>query len=519
MPAQENPNNGKKQTEAPSDPNAFLSQLIQAGMVQPVAQPVMQTSPSLSLGVDQTTSSAVTGAADGLKGGQGTLGMTGLNTGSNQAGLKPWNREWVMGNDFNSIPTEGLQAASSALSQMGDLDEARGGLDQVTPRVVESRLPQQKQLSQQQIQQQPQQLQMQPQPQLQGLTEQRSHLGQKPGIGVQQLASLETGSPAGESQLLTMLEGDSIDSISLNPGPVAAKLPKPASLRSLGAGGVLSGNDFLSTLTGLQPTSPSGLESMGQEGSGQGLRLVEGGPLNSNSSSKSKVKSRPEGEIFGEEGRTAWVGSHPAESRPQMAGMFSVAGGKAEVSGHVIRGANAEERLSSEALLGVTQGIRNFSAQGGGEMRIRLRPDNLGELNVRVSTRGGEVSLQIQASDDRAKRIIEESMSHLKDRMNAQNLSLGVVDLSVSSSQSGGFTPDSQSQSRQQSSGFGQDFSQSFGQSSGQFGGQSSSQQDSGRGFREDSVFSSPRLTTQPAANRVAANYAAAQSGRVDVRV
>ena len=547
MPAQESPNNGKKQTEAPNDPNAFLSQLIQAGMVQPMAQPMMQPSPSLSLGVDQPTSSAaVAGAADGLKGGQNVSGMTGLNTGSNQAGLKPWNREWVMGNDMgllntatssSSVPAGGIQAASSALSKKGELDEARGGLDQVVLRAGESPARDLKMLLDQMVSQSesqqyapvqqseqlPQLGQLQQQPQLRAdslVPQQFTILVQPASPMVSQLAALVMG----EGNTLSMMEGDSIDSFSMNSGASAPKLPKLMGARSLGPAGVLSGNDFLSTLSGLQSPSAlgsgakqGGMEqgSTGQENAEKGLRLVEGG----GDRSKSKVKSRSETETLGESGRTAWIGNHPAESRPQMPGMFSVAGGKGEVAGHVIRGANAEERLSSESLLGVTQGIRTFSAQGGGEMRIRLRPDNLGELSVRVSTRGGEVSLQIQASDDRAKRIIEESMSHLKDRMSAQNLTLGVVELSVGSSQAGSFSPDSQSHSNQHSSGFGQDFSQSSGQSSGQFGGQSSNQQGSDRGLRDDNVFSNPRLTTQPVAGRVAANYAAAQSGRVDVRV
>jgi hypothetical protein len=52
-------------------------------------------------------------------------------------------------------------------------------------------------------------------------------------------------------------------------------------------------------------------------------------------------------------------------------------------------------------------------------------------MNVRVLTRGNDVRLQIRASDEGAKKIIEESMVHLKDRLASQNLTLGRVELSV----------------------------------------------------------------------------------------
>lgn len=101
------------------------------------------------------------------------------------------------------------------------------------------------------------------------------------------------------------------------------------------------------------------------------------------------------------------------------------------VTGHVVKGAMSQDRLSSESLMGMTSGIQDLKAQGGGEMRVRLKPDGLGEMSVRVLTRGNDVRLQIRASDDGAKKIIEESMVHLKDRLATQNLTLGRVELSV----------------------------------------------------------------------------------------
>jgi flagellar hook-length control protein FliK len=105
-----------------------------------------------------------------------------------------------------------------------------------------------------------------------------------------------------------------------------------------------------------------------------------------------------------------------------------------EISAPVVPGANAQNRLSTEALMGISGGIRNLSPSGGGEIRIRLKPENLGELHIRVTTHGGKVGLQIQASDEKAKKVIEDSIGYLRESLSAQNLILNQVDFSTSAS-------------------------------------------------------------------------------------
>jgi|GEM_PF-3966690 len=69
---------------------------------------------------------------------------------------------------------------------------------------------------------------------------------------------------------------------------------------------------------------------------------------------------------------------------------------------------------------------------GTEEMRIRLAPDHLGELSIKVSTRGSKVSLVVEASNHSAKEMIESSISSLREHLAAQNLSLASVDVAVS---------------------------------------------------------------------------------------
>jgi flagellar hook-length control protein FliK len=188
--------------------------------------------------------------------------------------------------------------------------------------------------------------------------------------------------------------------------------------------------------------------------------------------------------------------------------------GPAQVSGNVVSGTMARERLSTESLTSLSTNIRGMSGQGGGEIRMRLNPENLGELNIRVSTSGNRVELHIQASDDRSKKIIEESIGYLKDSLNSQNLSLANVDFSVAHqvAANGDFNSDPRFANSQ--SGF-QDALGQQGSRGDHWGGGGSE-----RSFARDAeALARPltsRLSSHPGRQYSSGNLA--KSGRIDVR-
>lgn len=108
-----------------------------------------------------------------------------------------------------------------------------------------------------------------------------------------------------------------------------------------------------------------------------------------------------------------------------------------EMNAQVTTGSQTKERMATDGLMQFSNEIKNFSmagGTGGGEMKIRLKPDNFGELSVRVLTEGSRVGLKIQASDAKSKQILEESLHSLKESLAAQNLSLGQVEVTIASS-------------------------------------------------------------------------------------
>jgi len=186
-----------------------------------------------------------------------------------------------------------------------------------------------------------------------------------------------------------------------------------------------------------------------------------------------------------------------------------------QITGHVTQGAMTRERLSSEALSSIGSGIRNLGAQGGGEIRIRLKPENLGELHLRVVTRGNEVGLRIQASDDHSKKIIEESMGYLKESLSANQLSLARVEVTVAQAGASSFLSDSGSQN--QNSNAQQNFSSAWDsqQQSSFNGSQQQGASFSERGSQWDESAGDRRLSGSSQARRSTSAIPAQAAGSV----
>lgn len=207
----------------------------------------------------------------------------------------------------------------------------------------------------------------------------------------------------------------------------------------------MGGDEFLSTRKAAfaggasLPTAPSSASRAGVQtpakGPGQGPETGAG----------SGLRSRPiggDGLRAGDElpGRKSKLPDtlgliHPQMSAPQGSSNvlpFQAGTGTVRMEGGVVAGSMSRNRLSTESVSGIAQSIRQLGS--GGEMRIRLKPDHLGELHLKVTTggqAGTNVGLQIQASDDRARKILEESMGSLKESLASQNLNLGRVDVQV----------------------------------------------------------------------------------------
>jgi len=371
--------------------------------------------------------------------------------------------------------------------------------------------------------------------------------GSMPG-GVFQGVPAAQGGPVGQVNWSGLLEA------SVQPND-----PKAPSVATT-TGRALSGSEFLDTLGGVQGLLNSGVPgASGKQGASSGgfaggfggsedsasgfaeakpdLKLLQGG-LGANTKNAQgaglfggaktavgvsalagqQASGKPKGgltEDGSSDGQALGMlagSSASGMSSSGMSNLVSSNGTLNEVTGHVVKGALAQDRLSSESLNGVSTNIRNLSMQGGGEMRIRLHPENLGELHVRVMTQGNEVALKIQASDERSKKILESSMGNLKEGLAAQSLILSKYDLSVG----GGSTANGQGSQDGAFSGAFQSRQESF---QGNMQGNSQSFGDQPE-FREDRRLMSPQARSAFLSTPISTGRRMAQAsgaGRVDV--
>lgn len=69
--------------------------------------------------------------------------------------------------------------------------------------------------------------------------------------------------------------------------------------------------------------------------------------------------------------------------------------------------------------------------KGGGESKIQLNPEGLGEIHMKVSVKDGKVDLQIATQTHEAKKLVESSMHELKDSLSQKNLGMDAVKVDV----------------------------------------------------------------------------------------
>jgi flagellar hook-length control protein FliK len=69
--------------------------------------------------------------------------------------------------------------------------------------------------------------------------------------------------------------------------------------------------------------------------------------------------------------------------------------------------------------------------KGGGEAKIQLNPEGLGEIHMKVAVRDGKVDLHIATQTHEAKKLVESSMQELRDSLNHKNLGMEAVKVDV----------------------------------------------------------------------------------------
>ncbi|MBW7956324.1 MAG: flagellar hook-length control protein FliK [Deltaproteobacteria bacterium] len=79
------------------------------------------------------------------------------------------------------------------------------------------------------------------------------------------------------------------------------------------------------------------------------------------------------------------------------------------------------------------EAVRISVRNGGGEVRMKLNPENLGELSIKLNLSNGAVTAEITAESHEAKALLEANSSMLKDSLAQQGLTLRECVINVNS--------------------------------------------------------------------------------------
>lgn len=95
---------------------------------------------------------------------------------------------------------------------------------------------------------------------------------------------------------------------------------------------------------------------------------------------------------------------------------------------------SAQEGLANSAAMGseAVDKIQTLAAQGGGEMKLALNPEGLGQLQLKVSVNKGMVNVQMVAETAEAKEMISRGLDDLKSSLISQNLNVDQLKVDVS---------------------------------------------------------------------------------------
>ena len=101
--------------------------------------------------------------------------------------------------------------------------------------------------------------------------------------------------------------------------------------------------------------------------------------------------------------------------------------------------------------------------RGGGEMKLEMRPEGMGQVHLRVAVDNGQVSVQMLTESESAKRLIEKGLGELKTSLAAHELKVEHMRVDVGSDiQKQMDQQGTQDQQRQNARAFAQDFMQNF---------------------------------------------------------
>ncbi|MCC6278008.1 MAG: flagellar hook-length control protein FliK [Oligoflexia bacterium] len=131
--------------------------------------------------------------------------------------------------------------------------------------------------------------------------------------------------------------------------------------------------------------------------------------------------------------------------------LLASAGGVAQATDQL---APLTPQAKQEAVQNILNQAQLMAQKGGGEMKMTLKPDHLGEIQLHVAVDGNQVEVKMATQNSHTKQLIESHASELRHGLASQNFSMEKLDVTVGDRNNGSFN-----QSRGDNLGAARDFS------------------------------------------------------------
>lgn len=116
------------------------------------------------------------------------------------------------------------------------------------------------------------------------------------------------------------------------------------------------------------------------------------------------------------------------------------------------------EKEEAENITNLNREAKILAKKGGGEMKVRLTPDGMGEIDLKVKVTEGKVNVEMLTENNHAKKLIEKGLGDLKAVLNSHKLDVQAIKVDVSNDLTEHFKDQQQEQERNFAQQFLQDF-------------------------------------------------------------
>ena len=100
---------------------------------------------------------------------------------------------------------------------------------------------------------------------------------------------------------------------------------------------------------------------------------------------------------------------------------------KATGADFMVKAPQPTETEMSENIREIINKAKVMVKDGGGEMKVSLRPEGMGNVNLKVNVVGGDVRVEMITASDETRKVLERGLGELKDSLSLQKLNVDQI--------------------------------------------------------------------------------------------